>query len=99
MKYYSELTKKIYDDAEACAQAEKEHIAAEDAARKKAETERAEKKALAKEIEDLLKQHDELGKQISERIVTFNEKYGPFHYTIRDSRDHVSLFDLLDFLI
>ena len=99
MKYYSELTKKLYDDAEACAQAEKEHIAAEDAARKKAETEHAEKKALAKEIEDLLKQHDELGKSINERIATFNEKYGPFHYTTCGTKDHVSLFDLLDFLI
>ena len=96
MKYYSELTKKLYDDAEACSLAEKEHAAAEDAARKKAEAERMEKKQLAKEIEDLMKQHDELAKRISERIAKFNEKYGPFHYTTRHSRDHVSLFDLLD---
>lgn len=92
MKYYSELTKKIYDTEEELNAAEelvrKEREAAE--AKRKAEEEKrlalkAQRAERAKEIEDLIKQRTDLQKQINTKINDFVKDYGAYHYSYKDS--------------
>ena len=84
MKYFSEKTKKFYDDAPACEAAEKafDEEQAKIAAEKQllADT----RKERAKEVEDAYIASKEADKKYIELRNKFIKDYGSFHMTIRN---------------
>lgn len=90
MKYYSEVTKKLYDDQKALANDEalilKEQAAAEEKAQKRKER--------AKEVEDALKAVVDAQAHYNELKNKFIEDYGSFHMTVKDKSPVKSATDL-----
>ena len=91
MKYYSDKTKKMYDDIPALAKAEEEFDkAVEEAEKKKAEEEKkkAELKevraARAKEVDEALKEAREAEKKANALMREFIADYGSYHYSYTD---------------
>lgn len=74
MKFYSEITKKLYDSKEELVEAEIEAT--------KAKTNRAEK---AKEVNELIKKANETTKAAHKALREFVEEYGSFKTTIKDN--------------
>lgn len=89
MKYYSEITKKLYDDKDALVKAEVEAT--------KAKTDRETK---AKEVTELLKAANEATKKANEALSKFIKEYGSFKTTIK-SEDYPEngFWDLFDKLM
>ncbi len=86
MKYYSELTKKLYDTKDELTKAEVELT--------KAKSDRAEK---AKEVTELLKAANEATKKANEALREFVKEYGSFKTTIKDADVGVdSFWDIFD---
>lgn len=86
MKYYSEITKKVYnteDELRAAEKAEKDKDATEQKKREK-------RKADAKEVEAAIKAANEAYDRANTKIDEFIDKYGSFHMTIDD--DEADLF-------
>ena len=73
MKYYSEITKKLYDTKEELTQAEVEVV--------KAKANRANR---AKEVEEALKVANDATKKANELLSAFVKDYGSFKTTIKD---------------
>ena len=73
MKFYSEITKKLYETKEELVKAEVEAT--------KAKTNRAEK---AKEVTELIKKATEAWKAANKAINDFVKEYGSFKTTIKD---------------
>lgn len=90
MKYYSEITKKLYDDKNELIKAEVEAT--------KAKTDRETK---AKEVTELLKAANEASKKANEALSNFVKEYGSFKTTIKDSDVNVrsNFWDLFDRLM
>ena len=88
MKYYSETTKKLYDDKDALIKAE--------VAATKAKSDRAEK---AKEVTELLKAANEATKKANKALSEFVKEYGSFKTTIKDddvNPENYSFWDIFD---
>lgn len=85
MKFYSEVTKKIYDSEKELLEAEK--------ALNKSKDERA---ARAKEVNDAFKVAQEAQKKASQLLSAFIKDYGSFKTTFK-SEDY-PFWSLLDFL-
>lgn len=88
MKYYSEITKKLYDEKDALIKAEVEAT--------KAKSDRAEK---AKEVTELLKAANEATKKANKALADFVKEYGSFKTTIKDEDVDVnksSFWDIFD---
>ena len=86
MKYYSEITKQLYDDKDALIKAEVEAT--------KAKTDRAEK---AKEVTELIKKANEATKAANKALSEFVKEYGSFKTTIKDDDVNVNSFwDIFD---
>ena len=86
MKFYSELTKKLYDSQKELQKAEIEMT--------KSKADRAEK---AKEVTELLKAANEANKKAHQALSDFCAEYGSFKTTLTDkdvTRD--SFWDLFD---
>lgn len=91
MKYFSEITKKLYDSKDDLVKAEVEAT--------KAKTDRATK---AKEVTELIKKANEATKIANKALTDFVKEYGSFKTTIKDDdvdvrTDFWSLFDRLMF--
>lgn len=92
MKYYSEVTKKLYDTKDeltkaetAVAKAEEERKAAL-IQKQKEQAELKEKRAArAEEIEAAIKERDAAQKKVNELINKFTQDYGSWHYTWKSS--------------
>lgn len=95
MKFYSEITKQFYDDADACATAEdkaKAEIKARETKKKKlAET----KKARAKEVSDAYQKIREAQKEFDKLKSDFIKDYGYFHFSYTDP-DETSVFSIFE---
>ena len=87
MKFYSELTKKLYDTQEDLQKAE--------IALTKSKADRAER---AKEVEKALKEANEASKKANKLLQEFVKDYGSFKTTIKDENvDANSIFwDVFD---
>lgn len=83
MKYYSQLTKKLYDSQDELVNAEAEQT--------KAKADRAER---AKEVTEALKAATEAQKKANQLMREFVKDYGSFKTTIKS--DDVEDFGLLD---
>ena len=89
MKYYSEITKSIYETEkdlkaaeQTAAQKEAERVAALEVAEQKKAQLLAERKNRAKELEDAYKAVDTAIKHRDELLQSFCHDYGAFHMTI-----------------
>lgn len=98
MKYYSEMTKKLYDSEDALVTAETAATEAE--AKAKAEKERVaiERKVRADEIEKARAAMVAAQKEYRDKLEAFCKDYGTYHTTIKSPRDIPTLFDFFDFL-
>lgn len=87
MKYYSQITKDLYDTKEALIEAEVEAT--------KAKSDRAEK---AKEVTQLLKEANEAQKKANAALKEFIKEYGSFKTTIKDDDMEVkyNFWDMFD---
>ena len=108
MKYYGELTKRLYDTSEACEQAEtaakekerlekerKEHEMA--LAKEKKEQEMAVRKEDAAKVEAARKAMIEAQNAYRKALEAFCAKYGAYHWTSKSIRDIPTLFDFWNF--
>lgn len=106
MKFYSELTQKVYDTEKDCAKAEKEFKEAQ-AAKLRAEEEKRlvekkkqeERAADAKVVEQKYEAMFRAQKECREAVDAFAKKHGSYHFTV-DSVEKIpylfgSLFDFL----
>lgn len=80
MKYYSELTKKVYDTPELLEEAEKVVLEANKAKEKKL-AERAER---AKAVETAIEAANKAKKEADKALSDFCKEYGSFHTTIKE---------------
>lgn len=85
MKYYSEVTKKLYDT--------KDDLIKAEVAATKAKTDRAEK---AKEVTELIKKANEAQKAAGKALNEFVKEYGSFKTTIKDTDTNVNLDSFWD---
>lgn len=88
MKYYSDLTRKLYETAEELNKAETAVVKAEQerkAALEKKQAEQAKLKeqraARAQEVTEAIRVRDEAQKKVNELINNFVKDYGSYHYT------------------
>lgn len=107
MRYFSDMTKSLYDTEAALVEAEKElaaqKVREEEEARKAKEAEEAkknERKARADEIEAARKEMVEAQKKYQELVTAFVRDYKTYHYST-SSADGLptlfrSLFDIFD---
>ena len=92
MKYYSSITKSLYDTEEACLKAEKEakeaelkeraekeRVAAEEKAKK--EERAAKRKVLAAEVEGKRKAMGNAQKEYRDAVEEFVNEFGSYHYS------------------
>lgn len=92
MKFYSESLNKMFDSADACAEAESTHekAMAEAEAKKKAlADERANR---AKEVEEAYKTAVDAKQNYDAKLREFLRDYGSFHFTYRSSENPFSTF-------
>lgn len=92
MKFYSEITKKLYDS--------KDELVKAEVAATKAKSDREVK---AKEVTELLKAANEATKKANKALSEFIKEYGSFKTTIKDTEDTVvpstNFWDLFDRLM
>ena len=88
MKYYSDVTRKLYETAEELNKAETAVVKAEQerkAALEKKQAEQAKLKeqraARAQEVTEAIRVRDEAQKKVNELINNFVKDYGSYHYT------------------
>ncbi len=88
MKYYSDVTKKLYETAEELNKAETAIVKAEQerkAALAKKQAEQAKLKeqraARAQEVTEAIRVRDEAQKKVNELVNKFVKDYGSYHYT------------------
>lgn len=94
MKYYSEITKNLYDSIEALEEAEMKVKQAEEAARKAKEEEEMKAKVIKAERAEAAKEVEEAFRNYNRLLNDFCRKYGPFHmtFTNEDFNDIFKLF-------
>lgn len=83
MKYFSEITKELYDSKEDLIKAEV-----------KATKAKSDREVKAKEVEKLIKEATEATKKANKALSDFVKEYGGFNTTIKDTP--ASFWDILD---
>ena len=83
MKYFSEITKELYDSKEDLIKAEV-----------KATKAKSDREVKAKEVEKLIKEATEATKKANKALSDFVKEYGSFKTTIKDTP--ASFWDVLD---
>lgn len=87
MKYYSEITKKIYDSDIEC-QKEEARVKGEQIAAEKREAEKKQARAAdAKIVEDAHKTMVEAQDAYEKAVADFVKKYGSYHFTANSVED------------
>ena len=89
MKYYSELTNKVYDTPELLEEAEKEVLEAN----KEKERKLAERAERAKAVENAFSEAQEARKEADKLLSEFCKDYGSFHTTIKEPTNALGWFD------
>ncbi len=93
MKFYSESLNKMFDSADACAEAESTHekaLAEAEAKKKALADERANR---AKEVEEAYKVAVDAKKAYNEKLQDFLKDYGSFHCTFKNVDPFFSFLD------
>ena len=89
MKYFSEITEKVYDTPEELETAEKE-VLDEQKAQEEKLAKRAER---AKEVEAAYAKAAEVKEQADELLNEFLKDYGSFHTTLKKPIKRINIFD------
>lgn len=89
MKYYSEVTKKVYDTPELLEEAEKVVLEAN----KEKERKLAERAERAKAVENAFAEAQEARKKADDLLSEFCKDYGSFHTTIKEPTSSLGWFD------
>lgn len=95
MKYYSEVTNKVYDTPEELEVAEKEVLEAE-AQKKERIAKRTER---AKEVENAYAKAAEAQREANEILENFLKDYGSFHTTIKEPVKCFPFTDIFDLML
>ena len=92
MRFYSDVTKQVYDTEESLKEAEEK----EEQKLAKVKLEKEERAAEAKVVEEAFKKANEAYKEAQKKMNEFVQKYGSFHYSVTNSNlPAKSLFDVL----
>ena len=92
MRFYSDVTKQVYDTEELLKEAEEK----EEQKLAKVKLEKEERAAEAKVVEEAFKNANEAYKEAQKKMNEFVQKYGSFHYSVTNSNlPAKSLFDVL----
>lgn len=104
MKFYSELTNKVYDTEKACMKAEQEYKQALEAKKreeemkklteKKKQEERAED---AKRVEAKIQAYVQAQSECRKELESFCKKHGSYHYSTNSFDGIPHLFDFFNF--
>lgn len=97
MKYYSDVTRKIYDTPEALEQAELAVHEAENREKIRKERLANERKERAAQVEEARKELSAAQHKYKEALESFCKDYGTYHTSVSAS-EIPSLFDLFDIL-
>ena len=81
--FYSYKLKKPFTSLSDLKAAEEELTAKEEKEKRKKE----ERASAAKEIEELIRQREDLNAKIDEKLTDFKKKFGDYHYTMRSLYD------------
>lgn len=92
MKYYSDATKKFYDNANDCLAAERELIAKQEKEEYEKKRQAAERKAAADKVEAARKAMNEAQSAYKKELEAFCKKYGSYHQTVK-SGEFPTLFN------
>jgi len=93
MKYYSEVTKKMYDSVNDLESAEKTLVAKQKAEEEAALKLKEERKLRSKEVEDARKAAADANKHYRDLLAKFCKDYGAYHASYK-SDDIDDIFDL-----
>lgn len=96
MRYYSDLTQRMYNSAEECEKAEIELKKAEEKKAKEIEQKTAARKEKAAKVDAAYKALCEARKNYEKVLSDFCKDYGAYHKTIKKD-DFIDLFDLFRF--
>ena len=89
MKYFSEITKKVYNTPEELETAEKE-VLDEQKAQEEKSAKRAER---AKEVEEAYAKAADVEEQADKLLNEFLKDYGSFHTTLKKPIKRINIFD------
>lgn len=92
MKYYSDVTKRLYDSEKELVEAETKQKEAELAEKRKKEQLAENRKNRAKEVEQLMKDVLAAQKAYKEALYAFNKDFGPYHFTWTGDESILDLF-------
>ena len=106
MKFYSDVTRKFYDSATACEDAERKEFERQNqekiqkeqeaaALKAKKEAEAAERKALAAKVEEARKEMVNAQNKYKDVLNEFIKRYKTYHYSTTDLNDIPTLFELV----
>jgi len=102
MKFYSEITKKLYDTEKELVKAENEIKVKEIAAREAEIKKKAERKSRAKEVEEALKAANDAQSKAIQLLKEFTRDYGYFHISYTkddvksDKSDQTDFFSIIN---
>ena len=96
MKYYSEMTDKVYETQEECEKAEEALVAKKQAEEEKQLALKNEREARSKEVVEAFKEAREAETKAQKLLNEFVKDYGSFHISYNGKSSMPSMFDILD---
>ena len=98
MKYYSEISKKFYDNANDCMEAERAELKRQEAVKEAQAKKDADRKAAAAKVDAARKAMVEAQKNYQKELEEFCKIYKTYHFSIDSDEDLPHLFDWFSFL-
>ena len=96
MKYYSEMTDKVYETKKECEKAEEAIVAKKKAEEEKQLTLKNEREARSKEVVEAFKKARETEMEANRLMKEFVKDYGSFHMSYNGKSSLPTLADFLD---
>lgn len=96
MKYYSEMTNKVYETKEECEKAEEAIVAKKKAEEEKQLALKNERETRSKAVVDAFKKAREAEAEAQKLMKEFVKDYGSFHMSYNGKTILPSMFDILD---
>ena len=93
MRYYSDVLNKIYDNANDCLAAEREHAVKQEKEEYEKKRQAAERKAAADKVDAARKAMNEAQSAYKKELEAFCKKYGSYHYSSKNIDDIPTLFN------
>lgn len=87
MRYYSDVTKKVYDSEKELNDAEFKVKRAEESAKRAKEKESVARKKAAAEVQEAYAKARIANENASKKLADFCDKYGAYHFSVNASED------------